>query len=76
MFHDDDDDDDNNIPGLPPSRRGELTEPPRPNFDQKDQDDDDDDDDDNDNVLVFFLLKTKYHWSKNEETGEETLSHH
>ena len=54
------DDDDNNIPGLPPSRRGEPPEPPGPNFDQKDQDDDDDDDndddDDADNKIQRFLL--------------------
>ena len=38
-----DDDDDNDIPGLPPSRRGE---PSRPNFEQDDQEDDDDAEDD------------------------------
>ena len=61
---DDDDDDGDNIPGLPPSRRGEPPELPGPNFDLKDQkdqddnddDDDDDDDDDSDNKTQRFLL--------------------
>ena len=54
-----DDDDDNDIPGLPPSRRGEPPGPPGPNYDQDDQDDDDDDDnndDDGDNNIQRFLL--------------------
>ena len=60
-----DDDVDNNIPGLPPSRRGEPPEPPEPsgpNFDQKDQDDDDDDDDDDagDNKIQRFLVGRQY----------------
>ena len=53
------DDDDNDIPGLPPSRRGEPPGPPGPNYDQDDQDDDDDDDnndDDGDNNIQRFLL--------------------
>ena len=55
-----DDDDDNDIPGLPPSRRGEPPGPPGPNYDQDDQDDDDDDDnndDDGDNNIQRFFIK-------------------
>ena len=57
---DDDDNDNNDIPGLPPSRRGEPPTPPEP---ENDNDDDDDDDDDNDddandrgNNIKRFLL--------------------
>ena len=57
---DDDDNDNNDIPGLPPSRRGEPPTPPEP---ENDNDDDDDDDDDNDddandrgNNMKRFLL--------------------
>ena len=61
----DDDDDNNDLPGLPPSRRGEeLPGPSEPRNDDDDDDDDDDDydgdddDDDNDrnNNIQNFLL--------------------
>ena len=56
---DDDDNDNNDIPGLPPSRRGEPPTPPEPENDNDDDDDDDDNDDDaNDrgNNIKRFLL--------------------
>ena len=62
----DDDDDNDDIPGLPPSRRGEL--PPRLNDDNDDDDDDDDNDNDVDsdnNKIQKFLLG-----KGNEKIGE------
>ena len=58
---DDDDNDNNDIPGLPPSRRGEPPTPPEPENDNDDDDDDDDDDNDDDandrgNNIKRFLL--------------------
>ena len=57
---DDGDNDSNDIPGLPPSRRGEPPTPPEPENDNDDDDDDDDDDNDdaNDrgNNIKRFLL--------------------
>ena len=60
----DDDGDNNDIPGLPPSRRGEP--PPRPYQDDDDDDDDNDNvDSDNNNKIQKFLLE-----KGNEKIGE------
>ena len=59
----DDDDDNDDIPGLPPSRRGEL--PPRLDNDDDDDDDNDNNVDSDNNKIQKFLLE-----KGNEKIGE------